>query len=45
MKTIEQLQELSEYLDEVIAWAMKEKAIIDKEILLKTLLLRIRGEK
>lgn len=45
MRSINQLQELSETLMDAIDWATRQKAKIDKEILLKTLLSRIRGGK
>ena len=41
MKSIEQFQELSDYLQEVIDDASQQKAMIDKALLLKTLLLRM----
>ena len=41
MKSIEQLQELSDYLQEVINEATQQKAMIDKALLLKNLLLRM----
>lgn len=41
MKSIEQLQELSDYLQEVINEATQQKAMIDKSLLLKNLLLRM----
>lgn len=45
MRSIKQLQDLRESLTDVIDWATQQKAVIDKEILLKTLLSRIRGGK
>lgn len=45
MRDIKHLQILSECLDGAIDWATQQKAIVDKEILLKTLLLKIKGGK